>query len=437
MRKQFALLFISIIASLILFVPAIQAQIVNAQLNESIPLIQADRVFNEFGIFGFEVGILVIDNFDDIGCIDAPHGEPVREIISRVSPSARILGFNSSVLDPISCDTLPQSRIAEGLFKAVRFAESQGLSIINMSFGVSDVSLCDSNDVLENALINILSESGIILVAAAGNEGNANSINHPACLPNVISVGAVYDDDGIFSETCEEFGIVDWMTCYSNRSALLDLVAPGSAITTFADASFDGTSAAAPIVAGVIALMLEADPTLTRAEIIEILKLTGEDAFDPVNRINFPRVNAYEAVREVLIRDGKIEENPSRPGLGLSALAILDFYDFNENRAVDDDELFMAVDDWIDGTILDNEFFIILDAWILDLNIQPQASTLIELRLYDLNGRLLKEIECARNSEQLLSLSMNNMRVRNGIFILETRDCISGIKNIRPVARVD
>ena len=437
MTKQFISILLAIISSLMFIQTSATSQPVRAQLNESIRLIEVERVFNEFGIFGFGAGVLIIDNFDDIGCNDAPHGEPVAEIISRVAPSANLLFFNSSVLDPVTCDTLPQTRIIEGLFKAINFAEAQGVSVINMSFGVSDLTLCDRADALENEFLNILSESGIILVAAAGNEGYANVINHPACLPNVISVGAVYDDDGTFTDLCEEFGIEDWLTCYTNRSAHLDLVAPGSAITTFADASFDGTSAAAPIVTGVIALMLEADPTLRRDEILEILKSTGDDAFDPINNINFPRVNAFKAVEEVLIREGKINQEVPRPGLGLSALAILDFYDFNENRALDDDELFMAVDDWIDGRILDSEFFILLDAWILDLNIKQQDSVLTELRLYDLNGQLINEISCRRNSERLMSLSMKNSRVRNGVFILETRDCISGIKNMRPIARVD
>jgi len=419
------------------------AQEIRAQLNEAIPLIEADRVFQEYGIRGYDVGVLVIDNFDDRTCIDAPHGKPVAEIVERVAPSSRVYFFDVGVLDPVSCQTLPAQKILQGLFAAVLFAESRGVRVINMSFGIPDTNLCNNRNALENAFIDELAENGIILVAAAGNDGKTNSINHPACLENVISVGAVYDKDGAFTEACEEFGIVDWLTCFSNRSAFLDVVAPGSAITTFADPEFDGTSAASPIVSGIIAMMLEANPKLTTGEITEILKTTGDAAFDPVNQIHFPRVNAYKAVQEVLVREGVIDLTPPRPGLGLSGLAILDFYDFNDSRSIDDDELFLAVDDWIVENITDREFFIVLDSWILDLDIErPESATeqnsksLIESKIYDMSGKLIRVVACSTNSESKLRHVMRQVNLKSGLYILETRNCHTGVVRRQPIARV-
>jgi len=128
--------------------------------------------------------------------------------------------------------------------------------------------------------------------------------------------------------------------------------------------------------------------------------------------------------------------------LGLSGLAILDFYDFNDSRSIDDDELFLAVDDWIVENITDREFFIVLDSWILDLDIErPESATeqnsksLIESKIYDMSGKLIRVVACSTNSESKLRHVMRQVNLKSGLYILETRNCHTGVVRRQPIAR--
>jgi len=139
----------------------------------------------------------------------------------------------------------------------------------------------------------------IVLVASSGNYPDVpyeEYITFPASMPSVIAVGAA-DANG---------NRVDipgwWSSCYGSE---IDFVAPGlyekttklgGGVTT--DPTFSGTSAAAPHVAGICALLLSQDPTLTPSEIKTILQLTAEDVGDPGqdDETGFGLVNAYGAL---------------------------------------------------------------------------------------------------------------------------------------------
>ena len=105
---------------------------------------------------------------------------------------------------------------------------------------------------------------GTVMVFAAGNENRELTDGELATLPGVITVGAINN--------------FDEATAFSNRGDTIDLVAPAATFTTDivgADGAdpgdynsrFGGTSAATPIVAGVVGLLASADPSATADEI--------------------------------------------------------------------------------------------------------------------------------------------------------------------------
>jgi subtilisin family serine protease/plastocyanin len=146
--------------------------------------------------------------------------------------------------------------VAQGMIWAV----DHGAQIVTMSLGVDAQTLA-----LTNA-VQYASAHGVVLVAAAGNEG-LPSVSYPAAYPEVIAVGA---SDKL-----------DHKASFSNSGSQLELMAPGvqiwSAKPGDAYQELSGTSTATPFVAGVTALMLSINPALTVAQIRTVLNETAED----------------------------------------------------------------------------------------------------------------------------------------------------------------
>jgi subtilisin family serine protease len=142
------------------------------------------------------------------------------------------------------------------------------IAAVNLSFGSGGFSIpCDARFPVEAALIADLRARGVATVAASGNEGRTNAVAAPACIGSAISVGATTAPP---SETVASF---------SNRAPGMSLVAPGVSIDTSTTGggfeSANGTSVAAPHVAGVFALFKQAVPTATVDEVLEALQTTG------------------------------------------------------------------------------------------------------------------------------------------------------------------
>ena len=133
------------------------------------------------------------------------------------------------------------SGTAAAIADGIRYAADHGASVISMSFVLTGP---DSG--VESALAYAHSR-GVLLVAAAGNSGS-DTPTYPASYPDVISVAAVDQSGALYP--------------WSARGSWVTLAAPGCAFTTAIGASFVsnfcGTSAAAPLVAGLAGLALSA-----------------------------------------------------------------------------------------------------------------------------------------------------------------------------------
>ena len=179
----------------------------------------------------------------------------------------------------------------------------QGIQIGSMSFGSVGTPLNpedrgDNGSGAEANLINTATDEGIICVVAVGNDGS-NRIPSPASADGAITIGSVKDDNTILRtddewDTYSNYGprqddgdddeldelkpdITSYGTNIYSATAATGPSFPGSPL--LADNGYDektGTSMATPIASGVVALMLEADSTLTPEEVKEILRSSSE-----------------------------------------------------------------------------------------------------------------------------------------------------------------
>ena len=132
------------------------------------------------------------------------------------------------------------SGTATSIAEGIRWAADHGANVINMSFVLSG-----PDDGVASA-ISYAHDKGVIVIAAAGNSGSG-AATYPAVYPYVVSVAATDDTDQLYT--------------WSTRGSWVTLAAPGCTMTTALGggfASFCGTSAAAPLVAGLAALGYEA-----------------------------------------------------------------------------------------------------------------------------------------------------------------------------------
>ena len=229
------------------------------------------------------------------------------------------------------------------IVEAIQFAVEHGADILSMSLGASGVG---GYWVYRYVMENVMA-TGIVAAVAAGNDhdeidkypvpynvGAPGNCPPPYLHPDqadvlsggisaVISIGATDQNDvkTVFSS----IGPVTWSEGeyigryhdypYTPESATEiglirpDVAAPGYQITSLTYNSNtgytnkNGTSMATPCVAGVIALMLEANPNLTPAEIDMILETTAvrcEGATSKNNRTGSGRIDAYAAVQRVV-----------------------------------------------------------------------------------------------------------------------------------------
>lgn len=189
-------------------------------------------------------------------------------IAAQVNNGLGIAGIAPNVtIVPLRCFSSKTSSldiVVEAIYAAINEYNCQ---IINLSLGTTQ-----DSKMLKDA-IDLAEQKGVVVVAAAGNDGTKTSVTdrvvYPAGYDSVISVGAT-DYQG-------ELGY------FSQKNDKVFLAAPGVNMvgpwytSTVAYSSGSGTSYAAPVVAAVIALMKAAYPNLTPQDIRAALQQTATD----------------------------------------------------------------------------------------------------------------------------------------------------------------
>ncbi len=192
---------------------------------------------------------------------------------------------------------------------AAEWVEGQGADVISSSLGYFDFDPpfpsytyrdMDGMTAISTKAADLAASRGVVVVNSAGNEGNIkapNTLSAPADGKKVIAVGALTPmaTRAIFSSYGPSF----------DGRIKPDLMAQGVNVKVASSrsqagySSLNGTSFSCPLTAGVAALVLQAHPAYTVAQVISVLHATASNAVQPDNLMGWGTVNAFAAVQSL------------------------------------------------------------------------------------------------------------------------------------------
>ena len=248
-----------------------------------------DQGLSDFATTSFVQGRDVV-NGDDDATDDDGHGSHVAGTVAQSTGNGvGVAGFapGVSLMAVKVLPPAPEYGTLSDVIEGIMWAVDNGADVINLSLG-AEGSTASERDAVEYAYQN-----GVVVVAAAGNsEDGTDPVSYPAAYDDfVLAVGATQLDDSLAP--------------YSNTGPELDVVAPGGNTGVDLDGNsepdgilqqtiapqsaarlgtnyywFQGTSMAAPHVAGLAALMLSQDQTLTPSSVFSLIRYSADDLGD-------------------------------------------------------------------------------------------------------------------------------------------------------------
>ena len=240
---------------------------------------------------------LVLGHGTFVASVAAGSGQASGGTYRGVAPGASILGLSAGDLFIVN--------VLEGFDYILQNAARYGVRVVNCSWGTQG--WFDPDDPV-NIATRMVHDAGITVVFAAGNQGPApDTLNPYAVAPWVIGVGSSRKDARLSRFSSR--GIFEELIYHPT------LIAPGESITAASPAALNGgayystdsgTSFAAPHVAGVIALLLQARPDLTPVDIKRLLQATATPVLErDRSEVGAGLLDAWAAITSAL--------DPTRP----------------------------------------------------------------------------------------------------------------------------
>jgi serine protease AprX len=319
-----------------------------------------------------------------------------------------------------------------------------GIEVMNMSLGIAGSS--DGTD-STSLLINQAVDAGIVAVVAAGNEGPTKyTIGSPAAAAKAITVGAMADvqPGTAASLSCGNApGYGFYQACFSSRGPTADgrikpdISAPGVFIVaakagTVSDyVQYSGTSMSSPFVAGLAGLILQANLSLTPAQIKSKIAATaidwdasggGTGGLTAGSDIDYGagRLDGYEAVKSAGGFTGINIATPEHKYFTGSLIGTGDFdwYDINVTTTSYPIAVTLIMPDWISSTNPDFDIALYLSDGTTKLTesisatrqetigYQPTATGIYKLKVYSYSGSGNYFFDLSAGTAPVVSISL-------------------------------
>lgn len=234
---------------------------------------------------------------------ETTHGTNVSAIALGVAP-----GANLAMFDVFQGSGAASSDVIDALNAVITDRSTYNIVAVNMSLGdgTSNATQCRGS-VYATAIGNV-TNAGILTVVAAGNSGSKTGLSDPACVPNAVSVGAVYDASygsvtwgaaAASGGQCTDASAPDHVTCFSQSASYLSVLAPGTFVNAPTSAFQEsGTSQATPHISGSVAVLRARYAAEPLSQTVQRLQISGVTDTDSANGRATPRVNLLAAVNQ-------------------------------------------------------------------------------------------------------------------------------------------